>query len=465
LAEADSSSVLDILPGVIRAGDRRARVWFVLRAARNGDPILVAVADDHVGPAGGLLSMRWGDVAFTPGMLPYVTLSRHHAMPGAPLFDLDPGAAGVGLGSTPRRIAVAWSQQIGAVLRATANQRLAWRLSPVERLSGIAPFVDWTKPRVVVVDREVYWVSDGYSSAERFPASRSVPWRGIDQAYVRVGMVGVVRARGGDAHVYLRADADSLSAAWGRIATPLVEPIANLPETIASELGVPVAAASIEAQVIQGDGWTSRPIAKIGRGAYPVDQLAAAGDRRDPHRIPFLDDAGKQVTGVLVAPEGPAMASRLSIVDSNHAVLAPRELQQRWDRFPFFQQLRDSIKATGSEYQPGLIRYALRGDTVFAYQPGFAIGPAGRTGLVLVNVALGGRQGAGRSYDDAWRNLRGETSPRPVGSDLTARLEEARMWLDRADAALKRGDLAEFGKAFSFLRELLAPAGASPAKP
>jgi hypothetical protein len=149
--------------------------------------------------------------------------------------------------------------------------------------------------------------------------------------------------------------------------------------------------------------------------------------------------------------------SRLTLVDSTRGVLAPRELQQRWDRFPFFQQLRDSIKAAGSEYQPGLIRYALKGDTMVAYQPGFAIGPTGRTGLVLVNLALGPRQGSGRSYHDAWRNLRGEIAPKAVGGDLTARLEEARMWLDRADAALKRGDLAEFGKAFSYLRELLGP--------
>jgi hypothetical protein len=462
IAEADSATVLGVLPGVVRAGARRARVWFVIRALGGGDPVLLAVADDNAGPAGGVISIRWGDIAFTPGLLPYVTLSRHHAMPGAPPFDLDPAAAGVTLGTTPRRVAVAWAQQVGRVLRARPNQRLAWRLDPVDRLTGIAPFMDWASPRVVVADREVYWISDGFATAARFPASRAVAWRGAERTYVRAGMIGVVRARGGDARVYLRADADSLSMAWSRIAAPLVEPISQLPEGIAAELGYPVDAAALQAHVLQGDGWTGRPIARIGRGSYPVDQLAAAGDPSDPHRIPFLDSSGKLITALLLAPAGDQAETHLAVVDSGRAVPAPRELQQRWDRFPFFQQLRDSIKAAGSEYQPGLIRYGLRGDTIVAYQPGYAIGPTGRTGLVLVNLALGPRQGSGRNYQDAWLNLRGETAPQPVGSDLTARLEEARMWLDRADAALKRGDLAEFGKAFSYLRELLAPPGTPP---
>ncbi len=465
IAEADSAAVLDVLPGVVRTGSRRVRVWFVLRSVGTGDPVLLAVADDRVGPSGGVLSLRWGDVAFTPGLLPYVTLSRHHAMPGAPSHDLGTGAAGVALGSTPRRIAVAWAQQVGRVLRAGANERLAWRLDPVERLTGVAPFADWSRPRVVVVDREVYWVSDGYASAERFPASRSVPWRGLDRSYVRAGFVGVIRARGGDARVYLRADADSLSATWSRIADPLVEPIASLPEAIASELGFPIEAAAIQALIIQGDGWTGRPIARIGRASYPIDQLPAVGDRADPHRVPFLDGSGKYVSGLLLTPFGDGHGSHLALVDTGRAVLGPRELQLRWDRFPFFQQLRDSIKATGSDYQPGLIRYGLKGDSVVAYQPGYAIGPTGHTGLVLVNVALGPRQGVGRDFEDAWLNLRGEAAPKPVGSDLTARMEEARSWLERADAALKRGDLAEFGKAFSYLRELLAPAVSSPTPP
>ena len=89
-----------------------------------------------------------------------------------------------------------------------------------------------------------------------------------------------------------------------------------------------------------------------------------------------------------------------------------------------------------------------------AYQPNFAIGPGSQTALVLVNVALGERLGTGRSYELAWANLRGEVAPRPVGTDLTERVVQAQGWIERADQALKRGDLQEFARAWNYLREL-----------
>lgn len=461
LAEVDSAKVLGVEPGTLTVGGHRERVWFVLRTPRGGEPVLLAIADNRVGPSGGPVSVRWGDPAFTPGLLPYLALSRHHAMPGAPEFDLDPAASGIALGTPARRIAVGWALQVGAVLRAAPTHRLAWRLDPVRRLQGIAPFVDWTQPRVVVVDRDVYWVSDGFVSGTRFPASRAVPWYGSERRYVRNGFVGVIRARGGEARIYLRANADSLSTTWARIAAPMVEPSTAIPAAIADQLGIPIEAATNEALILQGSGWISRSIARIGRNPYPADQLPNAGTSADPHRIPYLTDDGQRVVGLLVAGSA---GSTLTIVDSTRMVAAPKELQQRWDRFPFFQQLRDSIKAAGSEYEPGLIRYAVLGDTLVAYQPNYALGPTGRTALVSVNVAMGPRLGNGRTMELAWLNLRGDAAPAPVGSDLTARLEEARQWLERADAALKRGDLQEFGKAFSYLRELLAPGG-SPESP
>ena len=162
---------------------------------------------------------------------------------------------------------------------------------------------------------------------------------------------------------------------------------------------------------------------------------------------------------MLIAPLGPERIGLVTVPDSTTSLPTPRDLQQRWDRFPFFQQLRDSIRAAGAEYLPGAIRFSAIGDTLLASQPNFALGLPGQGALVLVNMALGGRLGAGRTYQEAWQNLRGVAAPAAVGSASGPRLEQAREWLDRADAALKRGDLQEFGRAFGYLRALLRPAG------
>ena len=459
MAQGDSSQVLGVVPGLLDVAGRRVRTWFVVRSTPRGEPILIAVADDHSGPAGGPASIRWGDPALSPGLLPYLALSHHYALPGAPEFDLSPNAAGFSLWSTPRRIAAAWALQIGPVLRALPTDRLAWRLDPVVRLQAIAPFADWSSPRAVVIDREVYWVSVGFVTAERFPASRAVPWRGADRSYVRAGFVGVVRARGADTHVYLRQAGDPLSASWSRIAAPLVEPADSLPPMIGRQLGTPFALAAVQAAVLEGAGWTGRPVAKSSRNSPTSGDFPNAGTRDDPIAFPFLSEDATRIAGLYIANGESVEAFG---VDNAAMVPAPKELQQRWDRFPFFQQLRDSIKAAGAEFEPGLIRFGIIGDTVAAYQPSYAFGSTGRTTLVMVNVALGPLLGAGRTVAAAWTNLRGESAPAPVGSDLTSRLEEARQWLERADAALKRGDLEDFGKAFRYLRALLAPGGNSP---
>ena len=459
LAAGDSNRVLDVVPGLVQMGGNPARVWFVLRSRPLGDPSLVAVADHQSGPAGGITSLRWSDDGFSPGIVPYVTLSRHQATPGAPEFDLDPAAAGVALSSTPRRIAIAWALQHGPVLRAQTNERLAWRLDPVSRLAGIAPFAEWGRPRPTVVDRDVYWVSDGYLAVDRFPSSRTVSWRGREVGSVRAGFIGVVRARGGEARVFVRPDADSLATAWARIAAPLIEPAANLLPAIASEVGVAGELLEIQAQVLQGSGWLGRSVALLGRQPRPTSEVPHTGIAIDPDRVPFADQEGTRVTSLLIAPTGPQTIGLLTVTDTARSVAAPRELQQRWDRFPFFQQLRDSIRAGGAEYLAGAIRFSVLSDTLVAYQPNYSLGLGGQGALVLVNVAVGNRLGAGRTYQEAWQNLRGVAAPAAVGSASGPRLEQAREWLDRADAALKRGDLQEFGRAFGYLRALLRPAG------
>ncbi len=465
IAAADSAKVADVMPAMVRVGSAWHRVWMVIRTVPNGEPTAVAVADDHTGPTGGIASLRWGDETFSPGIVPYLTMNRHSIRPGAPEFDLAAGAAGVPLYSGIRRIAVAWALQVGAVLRAEPNLQIAWRLDPVQRLGAVAPFIEWSRPSAVAVGRELYWMSDGFITLEDFPGSRHASWRGREVGYVGAGFVGLVRARGGDVRIFLRPDADSLSAVWSRIAAPLIEPGANLPTAVSENLGTSRSMAAVQAQILQGSAWAGQSAARQGTLGGGEESILRLGTGADPIRSPFLTGDGQRVNALLISPGTPAGEARLISTDSSLAVGSPRDLQLRWERFPFFQQLRDSVRAAGSDYVSGLIRFTSLGDTVAAYQPNYAIGPSGGGAVVLVNVALGGRLGAGRSVEEAWKNLRGELAPSPVGTDVGTRLVQARNWLDRADEALKRGDLEGFGRAFAYLRELLRVTGGAVPQP
>lgn len=454
--EGDSGGAVHLVPGAMPVRPGPSRIWVAIRPRPSGEASLFIVADDRAGPTGGPLSLRPGDSTFTPGLVPYFGLGPAAVRPGA----LDPviGAVpvGVALSGPVRRVALAWGLQTGAPLRAAEDQRIAWRLDPESRLARVGPFASWGRPRAHLMDGELFWLADGFLAADRFPASREVEWRGASFRMRRAAFVGVIRARTGRTWMFLRPDADSLAHAWARAAAPLIEPASAMPAGLADAVGLPAEQLAVQAQVLQGPAWIGAPVARYGRNPYPLDELPVSGAATDPVAMPFLNEAGTAVARLVTGPARPgSLAAVVVAVDSSREVSAPRELQQRWDRFPFFQQLRDSVRAAGADYRQGLIRFGLRGDTLVAYQPNFALGPGGQASVVLVNVAQGPKLGAGRSFEDAWRNLRGEIGPVPVGSDPATRLEQAREWLERADAALRRGDVEEFGRAFGFLREVL----------
>ena len=149
------------------------------------------------------------------------------------------------------------------------------------------------------------------------------------------------------------------------------------------------------------------------------------------------------------------MSQVLAMRRSRVSAFFPEVIQWIQSRRATGVRLDHSIRAAGAVFRPGAVRYALAEEGIVAYQPAWAESPTGRPRLALVNVALGPRLGTGRTYRDAWRNLRGEVSPAPVGAGAQAVLDEVRRWWLHADSALKRGDLAELGRALSYLRDLL----------
>jgi hypothetical protein len=275
---------------------------------------------------------------------------------------------------------------------------------------------------------------------------------------VRVAFLGLVAARSGTVRVFLRADGDSLAQAWSELAAPLVEPPERIPAGMGA-LSYPAEEFAVHAEVLSGPAWFGQALARLGRSPYPLAAIPALLTAEDPGTVPFVTEQGREVNRLALGQGGgepPWIASVVS--DSTRRVGTPAELGQRWELMPFFQQVRDSIRAAGADVVAGAVRYGTLGDTLTAYQPTYAVGSTGRASLAVVVLAAGSRQGVGRTLDEAWRSLRGELALLSVGRELEARLTEARLWLERADEALRKGDLQEFGRAFGFLREILESA-------
>jgi hypothetical protein len=301
------------------------------------------------------------------------------------------------------------------------------------------------------VANRLVWQSDGILVSDGFPASTRVPWGGGSASLVKSSFMGVVDAATGGVRIFQRAADDSLAAAWARISAPLIEPPSTIPEELRSREPFPPELALAQARVLQDPAWD---VGLLDLGPSPALSTESPGGSE--RTIPYLRPGTQLVGTLLVLRRTPAGDSlRLLDLDSFPPLESAAALRQRWERFPYPQMVRDSVLAAGAGFRAGAVRYAVTSDGPLAYQPAWGEGPAARPRLALVNLALGPRLGTGRTFPEALRNLRGEVSPPPVGRASQALLDEVRRWWQRADSALKRGDLTALGQALSQLRELL----------
>lgn len=435
---------------ILPAGQPPAPVWFGLRDNR-----LFALSDDRGASSGAPLF--WTGAGFDPGpaLEPFRVLrpAELAIRPGAPRLVLsrDSGVAGLRAGSLPRRIILAWAWQGPGLLTAPRQSRVGWRLDPGVRLRSLAPFAHWSTPRIRWVENRLVWQSDGILVADGFPASTRVPWGSGSASLVKSSFMGVVDAGSGAARIFQREAADSLAAAWARISAPLIEPPSAIPQELRNLEPYPPELAIAQARVLQDPAWNVGFLDLLPGAALSTE--SPGGSERI---IPYLRPGTQLVGSVLVLRRTPAGDSlRLLDLDSFPPVESAAALRQRWERFPYQQMVRDSVLAAAAGFRSGAVRYAITSEGPLAYEPAWAEGPAARPRLALVNLALGPRLGTGRTFPEALQNLRGEVSPPPVGRASQALLDEVRRWWQRADSALKRGDLDALGRALSQLRELL----------
>ena len=453
LSLADSGRLSDPRRSRWEAAHRMHPVWFAVREPRGQPAALLAVSDDRVAAAGAPLSWRATDTLPVPGTLSLRPFGPSEVRPLSSQPVLSPQGAGVVLDGWIRRTVLGWALQAPAAFGAPQGSRVSWRLDPTMRLRGVAPFAHWSPPRARLLDGKLVWQSDGLLAAELFPSSARVSWGGGRAALVRPAFLGVVGVADGRVRIYQRDPADSLAAAWARITRPLIEPAAAAPAELRNGEAYPEELLLAQAQVLQEAPWDAGRLESL-----PPE--AASGAER---LVPFSRPGTRKLGAFLLARRGAAGDSlRLIRLDSLWTVDVAGGLAELWKRFPFRQGLEEELLAAGDSLRNGQVRYALTAEGVAAYQPGWGVSPAGRARLVLVNVALGRgtgskqmQLGTGRSYAEAWKNLRGESSPLASGANADAVLEQARRLVLHADSARKRGDLEELQRTLAELRELL----------
>lgn len=411
--------------------DVRVPAWWILVNRANGTRFDVRqMPDDQVARDGTpeIPAMRAGEMpALGPGTI----------RPGAPAHVILPDSTagrGVPAGSWPRRLLLAWVLQEGSIVPADPGARIVWHLDPVDRLRTVAPFADWVRPELVLLEGKPVWLLDGIVTARVLPVSRRLRWRGEAVALARAEFLAIIGAEEGSVRIFLRPDAGPVGFAWADLAAPMIAPTSDIPPELERIARYPRRLTELQAQLF-GAPLASAEIGGIGIGS--------------------VDHA--MLLGLLLPPRaglGEQGGARFHPVDSVLRGLTPESLEPRWNRNPLLRQIRDSVSASGGLAQRGRLRYQVAGTTLLAYQPWYAVRPGARSVLLAVTAASGARIGVDRTLTGALEVLAGQSDPAvPTGPD--SMILEARVWLQLADSALRRGDLAAFGSAFAALRDLL----------
>lgn len=443
----DSGRVVSVSPATVRVGVRRHAAWLALVERTGSAPSLVAIAADTASASGAALALRLGDSLAYPTLYAAQTFGPAAPRPGAPDVAIADSGRGVATGTFLRRLLLAWAVQSRLPF---SGARVDWALHPTGRLERLAPFAAWSAARAAVIRGKVRWLADGYVAADGFPLVASEAWSGGDARFLRAGFLGIVDPETGQARMYLRPDGGALARAWADIASGLVRPAAELDEAVLAAAGPPMALVEVQSRLMV------RRLASAEGDAATETEPGAPGiawdSAGDPVAVlPVTLGTGDHLAAVVEAgPVGPP-----SLVPVDSAPLpTPRDLERLWGRFATFAPIQDSVAGAGARLTSGSVHLWLSPKGLAAFEVFTAARPGARPAIVWVTVATPDRLGAGRSFEAAWENLLGNSSPLAPGAG-GGTVDQARYWMRIADEALRRGDWEAFGRAFDALRGVL----------
>jgi uncharacterized membrane protein (UPF0182 family) len=426
-------------------------------------------------------SRAWGAAAFDPT----VADERGRALPALPTepgtssvanwADLlvFPGATAVavvddstghlpapGFGTTIERVSHAWNQRSPRLLaaeRLPVRPRIVFERDVAERVKALAPFL-LLGPSITPLVRgdSLYWVAELYTTARFYPLTRRLMFAGEFRPYVHHAATAFVHAGTGRVTMVAGASPDAVLRTWiRRFPTLFVSPSAVSAELWNSR--PPLADwAALQATALARTGADDRlPVARLSLGNDNADaDLLAAGpgfygadlERRQlGWAVPIVNSAGA-VAGAVARTTGAV----------GETTWIPSNREDRWsDVLDRLQRAADSAGAGRQRRSPrrGHVMTIPTTEGLVYVQAHYDWPTDAAPVLTGVAAMRGGVVRAGPTISDALG------MPTPVGTAPGAFRASVDALHRRMGEALRRGDWAAFGSAFSALGQLLRGGG------
>jgi len=428
------------------------------------------------------------------------------------------GGGGVPVGSTLNRLLYAIKfRELNILLSGSidGNSKIMYIRDPLSRVAKVAPFLTLdgnTYP--VVVGGQIYWVVDAYTTTDNYPYSQrlslqqassnsyspggSVVGPANQVNYIRNSVKAVVNAYTGAVGLYQWGGNDPVLNAWKKAFPGVIKPQSAIPADLLPHLRYPPILFEAQRQILAQYHVTQAPEFYGGQNfwAVPTDPSGTSpnASSQPPYYLTMTMPGQPQPEFSLttsLTPRGRANMAAFMEVDSNPqspgygtirvlqlpqdtTIRGPQQVQNDFESNATVASALTLLRQGGSRVTQGnLITLPVGGGLVYfepVYVSQAASGSSGAyPSLQGMLVYYNGQVGYGPTLAGALAQVFGtaptppSTGPSPptsspgtpASSAVVKYLDQAETYYSAAQAALKSGDFAAYGRDLALMKTAL----------
>ena len=402
----------------------------------------------------------------------------------------------------------------------TADSQLLMHRALGERVRLIAPFLSYDKDPYVVVtdDGRLVYIQDAFTTSDRFPNAEYVDPATLGAVgfqtgplnYIRNSVKVVMDAYDGSMTFYVADPSDPIIRAWQGVFPGVFHPLAELPEDLRAHLRVPEDLFNIQTELFgryhvtdpetfftENDRWTV-PRGQVSDQALPSEAyyvIMRMPGEPDPEFLllqPMVPTSRPNMIAWIAARNDPEHYGGIRVYrfPTDTSVFGPAQIEARIDQDPIISAQVTLWNQSGSSVVRGNLIVVPVGDTLIYLQPIYLQSTSARfpefqrivvasptkvvwartLGQALELLLEADGNGPSPSPGPTPSPDPGETpGPTPgtdLPSDVAGLIEYANRHFEAAEAALRAGDFAAYGREIELVRQALAQldelAGATP---
>jgi uncharacterized membrane protein (UPF0182 family) len=393
----------------------------------------------------------------------------------------------------------------------TADSELLMHRTLGERLRLIAPFLAYDKDPYVVVtdDGRLVYIQDAFTTSDRFPNAQYIDPATVGQSGIQTGPINYIRnsvkvvmdAYDGTMTFYVADPTDPIIRAWQGVFPDLFHPLAELPADLRPHLRVPEDLFNVQTELFgryhvtdpetffsEQDRWTV-PRGKTSDQSLPPEAyyvIMRMPGEPDPEFLllqPMVPKGRPNMIAWVAARNDPEHYGGIRVYrfPTDTSVFGPEQIEARIDQDPVISAQITLWNQSGSSVVRGNLIVVPVGDTIIYLQPIYLQSTSARfpefqrivvaspTSVVWARtlgqaleqlLQAGGGPGPtptpGTTPGPGPTATPGPTPGTELPSDVAGLIAYANAHFEAAQAALRAGDFAAYGREIELVRQALA---------